>query len=174
MTFNEQNSIIVEVLKDYGYVDARGMGVRTKVLPAMKATGMKFVFDTTEDYVKSILTKIKYQTRPKNDPLTDELTVSDQNNVVKTSGKMSNNVGKEEIALNTDKTIVSVKQNVGKTSGKIIKIIRDRETVTIPELANLIGVTERSVERNIRKLQSDGLLKRIGGRKQGHWEVINK
>ena len=143
MTFNEQNSIIVEVLKDYGYVDARGMGVRTKVLPAMKATGMKFVFDTTEDYVKSILTKIKGQTMPKDDSLPDELTVSDQN-------------------------------NVGKTSGKIIKVIRDRETITIPELANLIGVTERSVERNIRKLQSDGLLKRIGGRKQGHWEVINK
>ena len=172
MTFNEQNNIIVEVLKDYGYVDARGMGVRTKVLPAMKATGMKFVFDTTEDYVKSILTKIKGQTMPKDDSFPDELTVSAQNNVGKTSGKVSNNVGKEETALNTDKTIISGKQKVGKTSGKIIKIIRNRETITIPELANLIGVTERSVERNIRKLQSEGFLKRIGGRKQGHWEVI--
>ena len=91
---------------------------------------------------------------PKDDSFPDELTVSDQNNVGKTSGK--------------------VLSSVGKTSGKIIKVIRDRETITIPELANLIGVTERSVERNIRKLQSDGLLKRIGGRKQGHWEVINK
>ena len=34
-----RNLIIVEVLRDYGYVDARGMGVRTKVIPALKAVG---------------------------------------------------------------------------------------------------------------------------------------
>jgi predicted HTH transcriptional regulator len=35
----------------------------------------------------------------------------------------------------------------------------------------LIGKSERSIERNIKKLQQDGLLKRTGGRKGGHWEV---
>jgi ATP-dependent DNA helicase RecG len=30
-----RNSLLVEVLRDYGYVDARGMGVRTKIVPLM-------------------------------------------------------------------------------------------------------------------------------------------
>ncbi|MDR0764480.1 MAG: winged helix-turn-helix transcriptional regulator [Synergistaceae bacterium] len=58
-----------------------------------------------------------------------------------------------------------------KTSGKILDACRGKNSITIPELASLVGITERSVERNIQKLQRDGLLKRVGGRKEGYWEV---
>lgn len=61
----------------------------------------------------------------------------------------------------------------GKTSGKILNTIRQDGEITIPELALLIGVTERSVERNIQKLQSDGRLRRIGPAKGGRWEVVS-
>ncbi len=51
-----RNILIVEVLRDYGYVDARGMGVRTKVIPLMKSkNGVEPVFESTEDYLKTIL-----------------------------------------------------------------------------------------------------------------------
>lgn len=61
--------------------------------------------------------------------------------------------------------------SVGKTSGKILEACREKPSITIPELADLIGVTERSVQRNIQKLQKVGLMRRVGGRKEGHWEV---
>jgi ATP-dependent DNA helicase RecG len=60
----------------------------------------------------------------------------------------------------------------GKTSGKILSNLKQDKNLTIPDLARLIGVTERSIERNIRKLQDLGLLRRIGPAKGGHWEVI--
>lgn len=63
------------------------------------------------------------------------------------------------------------RESVGKASGKILEICQEKPSVTIPELAELIGITERSVQRNIQNLQRDGLLRRIGGRKEGHWEV---
>ncbi len=62
--------------------------------------------------------------------------------------------------------------SVGKTSGKILEVCRERPFVTIPELAESTGITERSVQRNIRNLQRDGLLRRVGGRKEGYWQVI--
>ena len=31
-----RNQLIMDILRDYGYVDARGMGVRTKIIPLMK------------------------------------------------------------------------------------------------------------------------------------------
>ena len=31
-----RNTLIMEILRDYGYVDSRGMGVRTKVIPLMR------------------------------------------------------------------------------------------------------------------------------------------
>lgn len=51
-----RNTIIMEVLRDYGYVDYRGMGVRTKIIPLTKAlTGNEPVFELTDDYLKTVL-----------------------------------------------------------------------------------------------------------------------
>jgi ATP-dependent DNA helicase RecG len=60
----------------------------------------------------------------------------------------------------------------GKTSGKIIELMKENAFITIPELAEKTGVTERSVERNIQKLQDNGIIRRIGPAKGGHWEVL--
>lgn len=51
-----RNTIIMEVLRDYGYVDHRGMGVRKKIVPlTKKQTGKEPEFIATEDYLKTIL-----------------------------------------------------------------------------------------------------------------------
>ena len=94
-------------------------------------------------------------------------------------------VGKASVKTAESTTKVSVKRvgsvgkasdkatnHVGKTSGKILAAIRDKVEITIPELADIVGVTQRSVERHLQKLQREGLLKRVGGRKLGYWEVI--
>ncbi|MFP4163266.1 MAG: ATP-binding protein, partial [Chitinispirillaceae bacterium] len=53
-----RNTIIMEVMRDYGYVDYRGMGLRTKVIPLMRAhNGCDPIFEATEDYLKVILPK---------------------------------------------------------------------------------------------------------------------
>ena len=65
----------------------------------------------------------------------------------------------------------TVKTSV-KTSVKILELIRDNSETTTPKMAQFIKVTERSVERNIQKLQKEGKLKRIGPDKGGHWEVV--
>ncbi|OQX11071.1 MAG: transcriptional regulator [Thiothrix lacustris] len=54
-----RNPIIVEILRDYGYVDARGMGIRTKVIPQMRAfNGTEPTFEATEDYLKTTLWRL--------------------------------------------------------------------------------------------------------------------
>lgn len=51
-----RNTIIMEVLRDYGYVDYRGMGVRTKIVPLTRQlTGKDPEFVVTEDYLKTVL-----------------------------------------------------------------------------------------------------------------------
>ena len=53
-----RNTIIMEVLRDYGYVDHRGMGIRTKVIPLMKSINeTEPLFENTEDYLKTVLYK---------------------------------------------------------------------------------------------------------------------
>ena len=51
-----RNPLIVEVLRDYGYVDARGMGVRNKIIPLLQEqNGTNPDFIATEDYLKVLM-----------------------------------------------------------------------------------------------------------------------
>lgn len=51
-----RNTLIMEILRDYGYVDSRGMGVRTKVIPLMKKFNQaEPIFVATEDYLQTVL-----------------------------------------------------------------------------------------------------------------------
>ena len=51
-----RNPIIVEVLRDYGYVDARGMGIRTKVIPLMRRENKSEpLFIVTDDFLRTTL-----------------------------------------------------------------------------------------------------------------------
>ena len=44
--------------------------------------------------------------------------------------------------------------------------------ITNHELAKLCGITEDGVYYNVKKMRESGLIRRVGGRKTGHWEVV--
>lgn len=51
-----RNPIIVEIMRDYGYVDMRGMGVRRKIVPLTRDyTGKDADFELTDDYLRVTL-----------------------------------------------------------------------------------------------------------------------
>jgi ATP-dependent DNA helicase RecG len=59
-----RNTTIVGVLRDYGYVDARGMGVRNKIIPLVReASGADPSFEATEDHVRVVLPRSDLATR---------------------------------------------------------------------------------------------------------------
>lgn len=50
------NPIIVEIMRDYGYVDARGMGVRRKIVPLTRDfSGKDAEFELTDDYLRVVI-----------------------------------------------------------------------------------------------------------------------
>jgi Fic family protein len=70
--------------------------------------------------------------------------------------------------------IVSGEMSV-KLSGKIpltiIQALQQNPELTIPMLATQLAVSSRTIERHLQKLQQQGMLKRIGSAKGGHWQV---
>lgn len=53
---SHRNSILVEIARDYGYMEARGMGIRKKVLPLIRQySGRDPLIEETEDFVKITL-----------------------------------------------------------------------------------------------------------------------
>lgn len=58
-----------------------------------------------------------------------------------------------------------------KTREKILRLLREDPLITTSEIAEKAGVTPKGVEWNIGKLKKEGLIKRVGPDKGGHWEV---
>ena len=59
-------------------------------------------------------------------------------------------------------------ENVGENK---LRILSANPRMTIAEMAQNTGTTTRTIERNLKKLQETGQLKRIGADKGGYWEV---
>jgi predicted HTH transcriptional regulator len=66
----------------------------------------------------------------------------------------------------------TVKKTREKTRENILNAIKENPTITINELAILTGITTKGIEWQLKKLQTQGILSRIGGRKGGHWEIV--
>ncbi|GHT89710.1 hypothetical protein AGMMS49545_00710 [Betaproteobacteria bacterium] len=79
---------------------------------------------------------------------------------------------RESVGKASEKRRKSVGKEPDGVSEKILAACREKNTITIAELALQIGITGRSVERNLQTLQGRGLLRRIGGRKIGYWEAL--
>jgi ATP-dependent DNA helicase RecG len=65
----------------------------------------------------------------------------------------------------------SVKVSV-KTEEQILGRLSENAQMTIPNLAGIVGLSTRAVEKQIAKLKKDGRLRRVGSRKAGKWEVL--
>ena len=58
-----------------------------------------------------------------------------------------------------------------KTTEKILCIIKNNPSVTYRELAEVLDMTEDGIYWSVKQLRKQGLLHRIGGRKEGYWQV---
>ena len=76
-----------------------------------------------------------------------------------------------------DRVNVSVKENtntgikISENMHIILNAIRENPCITQNELAEKIGVSVRSIIRNMKKLQETGLVRRVGADKNGYWKV---
>ena len=61
-----------------------------------------------------------------------------------------------------------------KSNHKILAAMQRNPSVTIKGLQDITGLSESGVKKVIRRLRADGHVRRVGGAKGGHWEIIQK
>ena len=61
-----------------------------------------------------------------------------------------------------------------KSEDKLLNIIRETPSITIPQLMQMLSMSDSGVRKILRKLQQQGRLVRIGANKNGHWEIRYK
>ena len=59
-----------------------------------------------------------------------------------------------------------------KSREKILKMIRQKPTVTTQEMMDSLGLSRAGVEKIVKKLKQERRISRVGPDKGGHWEVV--
>ena len=84
--------------------------------------------------------------------------------------QLENDVSAKEFKVIIERTIQ--KSDVT-TKKEVLEYFKDNPKATRVDAANALGnITEDGVKFIIAKLQKKGLLKRVGGRKHGEWQVL--
>ncbi len=55
---------------------------------------------------------------------------------------------------------------------KILELVKNSPTISVSQIAGELGVSSRTIKRDIALLQNNGKLKRSGSEKHGRWEVV--
>ncbi|WP_455635967.1 ATP-binding protein [Parabacteroides sp.] len=73
----------------------------------------------------------------------------------------------------TQKTTQKTIQNLMGQQQAILSFLKEHPEATRKEISeDLLNITEDGVKYNLSRLQELGLLRRVGGRKQGYWQII--
>src|SRR5665647_3603931 len=140
-----RNPVIASLLHRIHYIERMGTGI-SRIRNAMTVAGLEEPVFNFQKFFK----------------VTFKRDINVGKDVGKDVGKVGLYVGKEN-----ETTELIVSDIVAKT----YNVIKENKTITIPELSKSLNISERQVQRIIKKLRDKMLLERKGGRKQGYWEV---
>ena len=72
----------------------------------------------------------------------------------------------------TENIVDSIVEKLSTTRAKIVRIIWKNPNATAQSISKEINIASRNVQEHLRKLQEQGVIRRIGPDNGGHWEII--
>lgn len=87
-------------------------------------------------------------------------------NLLKQIEEYKQSMGDESHSAKMDGTID------GTMALRIMDALRAEPSATMDILSNTLGIPRRTLVRYMNRLQEDNKIKRVGGRRYGHWEII--
>jgi len=77
----------------------------------------------------------------------------------------------ESILATESKITQKITQKITVNQQKIIQAIRDNPYITQEELAGIVGIARLNIIKNMKKLQEQHIITRVGADKNGYWRV---
>ena len=144
-----RNPIVAEAMKVLGYVNCYNRGINM-VQDELVANGngkaeFSFRLITAFEAKVALAGKGEGGVSPENDPINDP--------ILPESGTMNGTID-------------------GTMALRIVRAIEKDPSVTMDQLSEKLGVARRSLVRYMNILQDNKRIKRVGGKRFGHWEVL--
>ena len=150
-----RNPVIADIMSRMNLMERRGSGFR-KIMDAVK-----FAPD------------FKVETLPSFHSTAYTFTAEIKNmNYIKADGGLSGGINGGLSGSINDSINDSIK--LSDTELRILSEISKQTSITILELMKITGLSESTVNRALKTLQNKKRIARVGAKKNGHWEIIEK
>lgn len=84
---------------------------------------------------------------------------------------LSNEISAFEESIGEDLPLINIEKQ--KTEDKIIEQLKSNPQHSAKTLADVIGITQKGIEKQLAKLKKQGKIERIGSAKGGSWKVLD-
>jgi len=85
---------------------------------------------------------------------------------------VNDTVNDENVNVNDSRFSVKFSVKFSVNQEKMLSLIENMPTITANEMAQLLGISERAVHKNLAKFKELNVITRIGSDKTGHWEIV--
>ena len=149
-----RNPLVASAMKTLGYVNMFNRGVG-QVQTDLKENG-----NLPAEFNVNLITAFKV-----------DVKVS-QSYTNETGGKVGGDIVENVVGNITENIVDSIVEKLSTTRAKIVRIIWKNPNATAQSISKEINIASRNVQEHLRKLQGQGVIRRIGPDKGGHWEII--
>ena len=85
-----------------------------------------------------------------------------------------NKINVNKFNVVSDKVYNKVDFKLNKSQDAILKLIRDNPNITADQMAIQIGISVPAIKKNLKQLTNNNIIKRVGAKKNGYWEIIQQ
>lgn len=156
-------------MKAYKFVKEFGEGV-DRICTELEQTGTPLLVFHPNYFILQTTLYEEVIDVPANARIATDSTQKSAEKEEKSTGNNIESAGKEE--KSTGNVVETTRKKLGKTARKIVELMRVNPQITIPELAEAVHTKERNIGKHTSNLQAKGIIRRVKGRKEGHWEII--
>ncbi len=160
------------LLKEHNELKNRFLHIRAKDFLKIKEKNVsvnygkvtannKNITQNVTDNDKNITEKDETVTRN-----TKKATVNDKNI---TRNVTANN---KNVTVNDKNVTQNITVKLTQTQKKIINMIKENSCITQNEIASKLNIARETVNRNMKKLQEEKIIQRIGADKNGSWKIL--
>lgn len=166
-----RNRRLGDFLKELDLTEGRSTGVPTIQAKLAENGSPRAIFETTDDRLTFLVTI----------PIHEGCTVSSETGEFsseRTAKSSETSSGTQPKSSETDgfssETTPKSSERKQKSSERVLDLIRQKPSISAAEIAMMIDMSSRGVEKQIKRLREEGIIRRIGADFGGYWEIISK
>lgn len=159
-----RNRRLGDFLKELDLTEGRSTGVPTIQAKLAENGSPRAVFETTDDRLTFLVTI----------PVHQGCTESSGTTVKSSETSSGTKPQSSETTEFSSERATKSSERKQKSSERVLDLIRQKPSISAAEIAMMIDMSSRGVEKLIKRLREDGILRRIGADYGGYWEIITK